>query len=749
MKKQPLTDTPIPRHQVILFLGNTALIILAVYCTFGALVSSFSLPVNMTALFLVWLSAAVVASIVAMRYRGKGLLILLIPILFLFLLGAESIIAGGRWAIYEITTQYSNWLPVTALYPESGALAGTIDRDLLAFFATTGSVIILLLAFSICLRRSVFITIAVTAPIIFLTFIITNLQADLLYLLGLIAVYLTLLVSSAVSPDDYNKRGLRFLPSFAIAIVIMTITYLFASVGSYSREEQIAGLGNRFRVIASQIGRFGQFWQPQSRTTVEIAWLGSLGIGVWHFNTDNVNVADAGIRTIYNQNLLEIAVSEPGTFYLRGYSMQYFNGRAWENNDVVPDEQGEMLAKEMPAVIAELYSMTNQTGLQVKAFMRIIRTGDLTHNISYRPYYSRAIHPDLLASTNEFYHIEGSVHALAEATNSTELLSEYLERMHIRDVYTEIDIDTAQGLRQLATEAGIDINADRAAIADAVARYIRTSGVYTFSPGQIPAGEDFALYFLQTSQEGYCIHFATAAVLMLRSLDIPARFTSGYVVTVLPGDVNETVVLTDMNAHAWVEVFYDYAGWLYLEVTPSSGDTYIPEPGFHFSQENITPPQPVQTPDEQDSMYDDRPYDGYTNGEDFAGAEVSYAGQDDIEFPRGVILTVMAVAAVAAAAAALLIRASLANRVRTRNFMQADTNTAVIYAWRYINRVGSGHGTSPEYIEELALKARFSQHKLTEEERIQIIKYAKMLSYEVYSTKSGIFHFWMKYIRGL
>ena len=47
-----------------------------------------------------------------------------------------------------------------------------------------------------------------------------------------------------------------------------------------------------------------------------------------------------------------------------------------------------------------------------------------------------------------------------------------------------------------------------------------------------PAQEDFAVYFLTEGKRGWCMHFATAAACMLRALDVPARYVSGYVCTV-------------------------------------------------------------------------------------------------------------------------------------------------------------------------------------------------------------------------
>lgn len=72
------------------------------------------------------------------------------------------------------------------------------------------------------------------------------------------------------------------------------------------------------------------------------------------------------------------------------------------------------------------------------------------------------------------------------------------------------------------------------------------------------------LHFLTQSRQGYCVHFASAAAVMLRALDIPARYVSGYVAVVQGGRAD----VPDSAAHAWVEYYLDGFGWLPLEATP-------------------------------------------------------------------------------------------------------------------------------------------------------------------------------------
>jgi len=75
-------------------------------------------------------------------------------------------------------------------------------------------------------------------------------------------------------------------------------------------------------------------------------------------------------------------------------------------------------------------------------------------------------------------------------------------------------------------------------------------------------------YFLFDVKQGYCDYYASAMVMMLRSIGIPARFVAGYA----PGDYNSQTsayVVLEQNAHAWVEVFFPSYGWVQFEPTAS------------------------------------------------------------------------------------------------------------------------------------------------------------------------------------
>ena len=72
--------------------------------------------------------------------------------------------------------------------------------------------------------------------------------------------------------------------------------------------------------------------------------------------------------------------------------------------------------------------------------------------------------------------------------------------------------------------------------------------------------------FLFQDRKGYCQHFAGAAALMLRMLGVPVRVASGFAPGTLDTKTHEYVV-TDLDAHSWIEVWFQGIGWVPFDPT--------------------------------------------------------------------------------------------------------------------------------------------------------------------------------------
>lgn len=89
---------------------------------------------------------------------------------------------------------------------------------------------------------------------------------------------------------------------------------------------------------------------------------------------------------------------------------------------------------------------------------------------------------------------------------------------------------------------------------------------YDLEVAPAPAGRDVVDYFLFDAQRGYCDYYASALVVMARSLGIPARLAVGYA----SGDYSageRAFVVRESDAHSWPELYFPLAGWVRFEPT--------------------------------------------------------------------------------------------------------------------------------------------------------------------------------------
>ncbi|NOT21657.1 MAG: DUF3488 domain-containing protein [Nitrospiraceae bacterium] len=75
--------------------------------------------------------------------------------------------------------------------------------------------------------------------------------------------------------------------------------------------------------------------------------------------------------------------------------------------------------------------------------------------------------------------------------------------------------------------------------------------------------------FLFTRKTGYCEHYATAMVVMLRTVGIPARLVTGFLATEW-NEYGGYFTVRQRDAHAWVEVYFPHSGWITMDPTPTS-----------------------------------------------------------------------------------------------------------------------------------------------------------------------------------
>ncbi|MCP5070316.1 MAG: DUF3488 domain-containing transglutaminase family protein [bacterium] len=151
----------------------------------------------------------------------------------------------------------------------------------------------------------------------------------------------------------------------------------------------------------------------------------------------------------------------------------------------------------------------------------------------------------------------GSMELAADATRlPSEAGERYLQLPELDPAITEL-------ARKLVAQATTD-----AQRASALENHLRTHGRYTNDiPSHGADGRSPVESFLLEQTEGHCEYFASSMVVLARSVGLPARVVNGFA----GGAVNPIggfLEVTQSDAHTWVEIHYQHAGWVRYDPTP-------------------------------------------------------------------------------------------------------------------------------------------------------------------------------------
>jgi transglutaminase-like putative cysteine protease len=125
-----------------------------------------------------------------------------------------------------------------------------------------------------------------------------------------------------------------------------------------------------------------------------------------------------------------------------------------------------------------------------------------------------------------------------------------------------------EAIRDLAREVTAGTGS-RLAAALSVEQRLRSSYRYSTMPfSELPLRKDPVKWFLFEGREGHCEFFAASMVLLLRSLEVPARMQAGYAGA--ERDPTGAFIVRDSHAHAWVLAWID-GRWRVFDPTPADG----------------------------------------------------------------------------------------------------------------------------------------------------------------------------------
>ena len=264
--------------------------------------------------------------------------------------------------------------------------------------------------------------------------------------------------------------------------------------------------------------------------------------------------------------MLRIKTEKNVSVYLREKNYGDYDGRSW--GPAVPfgtTLDGAYGFNYLPAVGLDNCGYTN-------TLMEIQNVATTAYHLPYFPSMEEYRYD--VQSSDVAYTGDGADYALyfydytGYGENIKDNLSPYTEaeaayREHVYSHYLTIDEDTKTYMDGIIAANRFDKN-NRNIISD-VATFIQGSATYNLRYNrELDSESNIVIAFLDTYREGICQHYASAATMLFRALGIPARYTVGFVGQGVEGEWSD---VTNKQAHAWVEVYIDGAGWFPVEVT--------------------------------------------------------------------------------------------------------------------------------------------------------------------------------------
>ena len=449
------------------------------------------------------------------------------------------------------------------------------------------------------------------------------------------------------------------------------------------------------------------------------------------------NLNDISPLTQTHTPVMTVTSAVGGNIYLKGTAYADYRDNIWSiisDNDVARYPQ-------------DFVPFTATIGNNALTDTRVHMLNE--SKIAYVPYFLESL-PDNLNSVadvcvkngtdkNEFYYSHYPFYAenTYRYNNSAEA-EDY--KAFVYDTYLKIPRKTQIELRRIADQEGfLDSELTVSEKIEMVKNYISNSKTYSLKTPKMPSGKDFAAWFLNESDTGYCVHFATAGTLMLRALGIPARYVTGYYATAY---ANQTVTVTTDNAHAWVEYYSDTAGWIPLECTPSSFQParYVGSQRANGGSTDTTQPTTVEPTTAPTSP---------TNGTVSHSTKPKNNSKSSFEF-NGFTIAMMSLGIVALALIAIFSRRIIIIKKRKQRFETGRNNKRAICIYKELkNLTKISHILITDEVKSVYEKARFSNHTISDDE-LKIIENAYYNSIEeIYNNLPRIKKPYYKFIKAI
>ena len=497
----------------------------------------------------------------------------------------------------------------------------------------------------------------------------------------ILAAALVLILTQALRRLD-QKTGQRITAVVLIPAILLSV-FLMSSVPKDGYWEKFPAL----QALA---------WETPGQSSTQGEGQSHLGMP----ENNRIDLLSAGFPTGLSTTVMSVRASLSGFVYLRYQSFDSYNGSQWLATELSEDPDFWPVKEELE-----------------DAGYISISTKKLYEGM-FIPYYAQ----------NDCYLLQNGMQPNSEklteyrVSKGTLGKSAYAWQTPDLTPYLQLPEATRVAARKILQENNLQTPED-------ILQYVKDSATYSLMTAPPPEDtEDFAVWFLQSGETGFCVHFATAAAVLLRAAGYPARYVTGYALTARGG---RTVYVKESNAHAWVEYAVPESGyiWQVFEATPAdflpdSTPSTEPTDPFAPTQPSETAGTELQPP--TDPSNSDEPSEPVTDSASLPSDQEGEQKQKPLINISWLLHGAVGIGCLLAAMAALWLQYYIRLRLRQKKLRTGSRNAMALACWRETLRLACLLKTEPpEQLLKLAEKARFSQHVLTRAELFQLRQYLR------------------------
>ena len=533
--------------------------------------------------------------------------------------------------------------------------------------------------------------------------VVTDTVPESGFLFFLLLSVLLLLLSNGVRIQSLRKANALLLWLMIPAVLGMVLLFSLVNRETYDGQEGAQKLEDF--VISLFDGQTELPGLPQSTVPVQVD------------EKQQVDLKDVGYNPRLGLEVMRVKADSTGRMYLRGAAYDVYTGTGWKAS-------GSLVGEDMYSLCQ---NQTRYVTIQTSRVQNVLYIPYVTTQFAGRVQDGQVPNTEMLREYSVAYR-EPVLYDPLVGDGRYQMPNDFME------VFLQLPQETKSWARDCLPRTVtqlVDSGIYRAA-AEELGKLVKASADYDRMTQAMPAGEtDFARWFMENSDKGYCVHYATAATVLLRAAGIPARYVTGYL-AFTQADLYAPVTTDD--AHAWVEYYLPNLGWTVLEVTPADVESPVEpgetEPGATtegtepFGTEptdgTTVPPTDATEPEQTEIATRPSSEEATRPGENVPG-QTKPGGEEPDEtqrsLPEWVKNAVTVIVILAATAAGIIGQWQLRLWLRRKRLQRGRINARALTRWREAAQMAKLLKREPaEELRQLALKARFSQHMLTDRE---------------------------------